>query len=235
MSLAKQNLDTYVNNFKEIEKYISQKSGTNDIKDAAWNKYIEMTQDVRIKLVNNSINDDSYIKEQIKADLNKAFDEIKKLVFKKQIIQFIGNGKWSQPGGVWNNTHIETIITNAYVQNPETKRNATMHLIKNKGYVSTYPNMKIDFNINDVTRSYVQGYDVWAHEIFFHSSDNDRIVYKLISKKSPGHTWFRINKVPSSDQYDPKFEPWAYQPDTNPNNWFTEQDLILTEYKGQKV
>ncbi|AJQ45424.1 hypothetical protein JM47_02455 [Ureaplasma diversum] len=228
-------LEIYATKFTEVKNYIIKHSGTEQIQTDAWDQYEKSTQNVRLELSKDGIKDYGYYKQTMETTLNSAFDDVKKLVFKKQIVEFIGNGRWSQPGQVSYNSHVNFTISNAYVENPSAKSKAQIKFVENKGYETTYPNMHINFNISDVTNGYTGGHDIWTHEIYFHSSDDDKMVYRLQSKRYKQHTWFVINKMPSSTKYDRRLDPWAYKVDNDKKNWFTEEDLVLTEFKGQKV
>ncbi|WP_041102949.1 hypothetical protein [Mycoplasmopsis californica] len=106
--------------------------------------------------------------------------ETKKLIFKKEIINLIGNEKWIMPdtAPAWNK-FVETSIKHPYLENPRNRKNPNL-VLDDKYYRSKYYNFNVNFHYDlseetDVTNneSKYNYYDYWAKGIAFNSGDND--------------------------------------------------------------
>ncbi|MBZ4195497.1 GA module-containing protein [Mycoplasma sp. 1331] len=252
---SNETIEEYINRLRDTKTYVEKYGATSEIKNAAWKKYydhiVEITRNSQggketnlFTILGNSGNqDDSQYKNLVIDVLDKTYLEVERLVFKKEIIRLIGNGKWSMPDNESPAFHesVETKITNAYIENPHVPiKNEARLILDPKHYHSFYQNNLIinyrtdTWKDNDVTgNSTKRGYyDFWSKGIKFSYNGNGqkehKIEYRLKIKRKDNRTWFVIRALPDKQLYESgKSQSWVTQIDTNSKNWVTESDLEL--------
>ncbi|BAP39696.1 hypothetical protein [Metamycoplasma canadense] len=243
--IAFRNLHEYVRHWNEIKTYIEQKAKNDSIKTIAWEKYETETIEIRDKIANQQIKNDTYLFSLINGKLQQTFDEVKKIVFKNEILRLIGNGKWSIKDDI-DRDHINLKINDAYVYKKTSNgKYNDIHALDGDDNKSTYSDLKIKFYVKD-SQQKSQNPNEWyvwlgnetssnnedkKDAIIFSSGDSDGIEYRV--QFEDYKTWFRVT-VPTEETY--KTNKKEYQKnEKNKSFHITDKNLVFRKMNKRKL
>lgn len=230
-------METYYSSLNTVKVYLDRHARNQAIKDSAWKEFqywMTFNSNTLKQLGTDGVKDMSQFNNSLNDLKNKSIRNVKVLVFKKEIMELIGNGKWSLlPERPWYGTHVVMSISYAWIENPTANNASTKVHLDDKWYKPTYLNMKIDWNADksqrtDATKSSNQAnhWDYWPKGIMFSSGDEDNIKYMLSIKRSDSRTFFVVVTIPDNHKYKGyTAHPSAYKPNADSSTWIKEEDL----------
>ncbi|WP_280451482.1 hypothetical protein [Ureaplasma diversum] len=193
--------------FQSVKNYISTRSSNDETTDKGWTKYYTLMKPVIDRLATKgSTKNLEFIVGQ-KALLANAEDEVKKEIFKFEVLRLIGSGKWSKGGN-------SGTIAFAYFDKDSKKP-----VLNKEHYSSKFPNFRVEFLTSGIEEDWTRSRYSWTGRVKFHSGDNNDIVLSLKDEH-------KFLAIPVKTRYDQKTDKKTAH-STNPDRgrWFNENDF----------
>lgn len=225
---------SYVRSLDNVYSYLNKYARNDDIKNAAWKEFIfwinRNKPELLKRLSTNGIKDLSPYMVEIQEATRISILNVKRLVFKNEILELIGKGNWSKSGDVWWGNHSVIHISGGWIVNPQSNNRNTKIEFDNRRFKSKYSNFNIDWNGDKNQRTDAKAvndghWEYYPKGIVFNSGDEDNIKYIL---NDNNRTWFAVVNIPSHDKYwSYNADPRSYRPNSDSQKWFNENDLRL--------
>ncbi|WP_172412420.1 GA module-containing protein [Mycoplasmopsis bovigenitalium] len=225
----------YKSSLENVKVYLDKHARNENIKNSAWHEFKHWVDfknpELLRRLGTNGVKELGQYTEAIKEASKVSILNVKRLVFKKEIIELIGNGKWSLTGEVWWNNHTIMHISYAWIENPSANNQRTKVHLDDRWYSPRYLHFNINWNADeghktDAVRSRQPNHwDYFPKGIIFSTGDEDNIKYKLIVDQ---RTWYGVVTIPEHHNYwNNTAHRITYTTEKDQSKWFNESHLKL--------